>query len=52
MDIDHSMTATIMITVEEFLGRRWIVLTTVGRAAMIGVTQPIIHIIDCFQKII
>lgn len=48
MDIDQSLTATVMITVEEFLGQRWITLAALGRAALIG-AQSITHL-DDFQR--
>lgn len=46
MGIDRILTATIMITIEEFLGQQWIVLTALGQAALIRVSQSIIHITD------
>lgn len=48
MGIDQSLMATIMITVEEFLGQQWITLAALGRAALIG-AQSIIHL-DDFQR--
>lgn len=42
MDIDHILTATIMITVEEHLGQQWIILVALGWAAMIHVALPVI----------
>ena len=49
MNIDHTLTATIMITVEEFLEEPLIALTALGRAALIRVSQSNIHFID-FQR--
>ena len=42
MDIDHIITATIMITVEECLGQHWIILIALGWAGMIHVILPVI----------
>ena len=49
MDTDHTLTATIMITVEEYLEEQLIALTALDRAALIRVSQSIIHFID-FQR--
>jgi hypothetical protein len=46
MGMDHISMATIMNTVEEFWGQRWITLAILGHAAMIQVTQYPIHRTD------